>query len=117
MTLPKREFYLTLARDVENDDPKRAAFFREIASYYPDCDRVGYQVDRHGNQNILIDFDNWDELSTEQQRLRGNRGATIALLDRLRFHLEMMDDDIALKEEVDDIRRALNELVEPLSMR
>lgn len=116
LAMSKREFYQILSRDVESDDPKLAAFYREIASYFPDCDQRGYQVSRDGNHNMLIDFDDWDELSTEQQCLRGNRGAAIALLDRLRFHLEMMDDDIGFKEEVDDIRRALNELVEPLSM-
>jgi hypothetical protein len=116
LTLPRREFYLTLARDVEHDAPERAAFFREVASHYPDCDGYGYHIDRDGNRAILIDFDDWDELTNEQRLLRGNRNAAIALLDRLRFHLEMMDDDIELKVEVDNIRRALNDLVEPLSM-
>jgi len=116
LTLPRRDLFLTIARDVEVGDPKGAAFFREVASYYPDCDSRGYQVDRDGHRNMLVDYDDWDELSEEQQRLRGNRGAAIALLDRLRFHLEMMDDDVELKVEVDTIRRALNDIVEPLSM-
>lgn len=116
LTLPRREFYLMLARDLEKDDPKSAAFFREVANYYPDCDSRGYQIDRDGNRNILVDYDDWDELSHEERLLRGNRNAAIAVLDRLRFHLEMMDDDVSLKEEVDNIRRAINDLVEPLSM-
>lgn len=116
LTLPKRELYLMLSREHENSDPKSAAFFREVASFYPDCDRQGYSVDCDRRGNILVDYDDWDELSEEQQRLRGNRGAAIALLDRLRFHVEMMDDDVELKDEVDAIRRALNDLVEPLSM-
>jgi hypothetical protein len=116
LTLPRREFYLILARDVENDVPERAAFYREVASHFPDCDRYGHDVDRDGNRTILVDFDDWDELSDKQRLLRGNRNAAIAILDRLRFHLEMMDDDIELKGEVDTIRRALNDIVEPLSM-
>ncbi len=116
LTLPCRELYLMLARDQEQDDPKRAAFFREVANYYPDCDSRGYQIDRDGNRNILVDYDDWDELSDEERLLRGNRNSTIAVLDRLRFHLEVMDDDVARKEEVDTIRRAINDLVEPLSM-
>jgi hypothetical protein len=82
----------------------------------PDCDSHGYEVGRDGHRNILVDYEDWDELSEEQQRLRGNRGAAVALLDRLRFHLEMMDDNVELKDEVDTIRRALNDIVEPLSM-
>lgn len=116
LTLPRREFYLMLARDLEKDDPKGAAFFREIANHYPDCDSRGHQIDRDGNRNILVDYDDWDELSDEQRLIRGNRNATIAILDRLRFHLEVMEDDVSLKEEIDTIRRAVNDLVEPLSM-
>jgi hypothetical protein len=116
LKLPRRDLFLTLARDVEKDDPKRAAFYREVASHHPDCDPHGYEVDRDGNRNILGDYDDWDEINEEQQRLRGNRGAAIAVLDRLRFHLEMMDDDVELKAEVDSIRRALNDIVEPLSI-
>ncbi len=44
---------------------------------------------------MLVDFDDWDDLTAAQQRLRGNRGSAIALLDRLRFHLETMDDDVS----------------------
>ncbi len=116
LTLPKREFYLMLARDVEIDAPERAAFYREAASHFPDCDGHGYEVDRDGNRRILVDFDDWDELTDEQRLLRGNRNAAIAVLDRLRFHLEMMEDEVELKDEVDTIRRALNDIVEPLSM-
>jgi hypothetical protein len=116
LTLPRRDLFHTLARDLEATDPKRAAFFRDVASCYPDCDPHGHEVDRDRRGNILVDYDDWDELSEEQQRLRGNRGAATALLDRLRFHVEMMDDDVELKDEVDAIRRALNDLVEPLSM-
>ncbi|WP_313558660.1 hypothetical protein [Agrobacterium cavarae] len=116
LTLPRRELYLMLARDLEKDDPKSAAFFREVANHYPDCDSCGYQIDRDGNRNILVDYDDWDELSDEERLLRGNRNSTIAILDRLRFHLEMMDDNVARKEEIDAIRRAINDLVEPLSM-
>ena len=116
LTLPRRELYLMLARDQEKDDPKSAAFFREVASYYPNCDSRGCQIDRDGNRNILVDYDDWDELSDEERLLRGNRNSTIAILDRLRFHLEMMDDDVSRKEEVDTIRRAINDLVEPLLM-
>lgn len=116
LTLPRRELYLMLARDLEKDDPKSAAFFREVANHYPDCESRGYQIDRDGNRNILIDYDDWDELSDEERLLRGNRNAAIAILDRLRFHLEMMDDDVSRKEEVDTIRRGINDLVEPLSM-
>ncbi|MDM7979028.1 MAG: hypothetical protein QUV71_01640 [Rhizobium sp.] len=116
LTLPRRELYLMLARDREQDDPKSAAFFREVANHYRDGDSRGYQIDRDGNRNILVDYDDWDELSDEERLLRGNRNATIAILDRLRFHLEMMDDDVSRKEEVDTIRRAINDLVEPLSM-
>lgn len=116
LTLPRRDLFHTLARDLEDADPKRAAFFREVASYHPDCDSHGHEVDRDSHRNIMVDYDDWDELSEEQQRLRGNRGAAIAILDRLRFHLEMMDDNVELKDEVDTIRRALNDVVEPLSM-
>jgi len=116
LTLPRREFYLTLARDAEHDLPERAAFYREVASHFPDCDAYGHEIDRDGKRAILVDFDDWDELSDEQRLLRGNRNAAIAVLDRLRFHLEMMDDDVELQSQVDAIRRALNELVEPLSM-
>jgi hypothetical protein len=116
LTLPRREFYLTLARDVEHDAPERAAFYRDVASHYPDCDSYGHEVDRDGNRAILVDFDGWDGLSDEERLLRGNRNAAIAVLGRLRFHLEMMEDDVELKVEVDTIRRALNDLVEPLSM-
>jgi hypothetical protein len=116
LTLPRRELYLMLARDREKDDPKSAAFFREVANYYPDCDSRGYQIDRDGNRNILVDYDDWDELSDEERMLRGNRNAAIAVLDRLRFHLEMMGDNVELQVEVDAIRRELNDIVEPLSM-
>jgi len=115
LTLSKRNFYLMLARNIESDAPERAAFYRQVASHYPDCDNHGYGIDRDGNRAILVDFDDWDELTDEQRLLRGNRNAAIAVLDRLRFHLEMMDDEPANKEEVDDIRRALNDLIEPLS--
>ncbi|WP_377295382.1 hypothetical protein [Rhizobium sp. SG2393] len=117
MTLPKRELYLALSRDKEKDDPKTAAFFRELASHYPDYDAWGYHIDRDGRGTMLVDFDDWDDLTAAQQRLRGNRCSAIALLDRLRFHLETMDDDVSRKQEVDTIRHTLNELVEPLSMR
>lgn len=117
LTLPCHEFYLMLARDVEKDDHKQAAFYREIASGYPQCDDHGHEVDRDGNRAILVDYDDWNELSDQQRILRGNRNAAVAVLDRLRFHLEMMDDDAENKEEVDDIRNTLNELIEPLSMR
>lgn len=116
LTLPRRELYLMLARDQEKDDPKSAAFFREVANHYPDCDSRGYQIDRDSNRSILVDYDDWDELTDEERLLRGNRNSTIAILDRLRFHLEMMDDDVSRKEEVDSIRRGINDLVEPLSM-
>lgn len=116
LTLPRRDLFLILARDVEKNDPKRAAFYREIASHFPDCDPRGYEVDRDRDRNILVDYDDWDELDEEQQRLRGNRGAAIDLTNRIRFHLEMMDDDVELKIEVDTIRRALKDIVEPLSV-
>lgn len=116
LTLPRRELYLLIARDREKDNPKSAAFFREVANLYPDCDSHGYQIERDGNRNILIDYDDWDDLSDEERLLRGNRNATIAVLDRLRFYLETMPDDVTRKEEVDDLRRGLNDLVDPLPM-
>lgn len=116
LTLPRREFYQILARDVEDEVPERAAFYREVASHYPDCDRFAHDIARDGRRTVLVEFDDWDELDDQQRLLRGNRNAAIAVLDRLRFHLEMMEDDVSLKEEVDTIRRAINDLVEPLSM-
>jgi hypothetical protein len=116
LLLPRKGLFEMIAREHDEDDPMQAAFYREVASYFPDADINGYSVDRDGRRSILVDFDDWDGLDAAQQRLRGNRNAAIAVLDRLRFHLEMMDDDVDLKDEVDTIRRALNELVEPLSM-
>lgn len=107
LTLPIRDFFEMLARDIEKKDPRSAEFYRSVAAYYPHCDDAGYDVARNRNGNILPDFDDWDELSDAQKLTRGNRNATIAVLDRLRFDLEMMNDDPANNEEIDDIRQAI----------
>jgi hypothetical protein len=115
LDVPIRDIFEMMARDIADSNPQRAAFFRLIAAYYPHHDNNGYIVERDSYGAILIDFDDWDELTDEQKMLRGNRNAAIAVLDRLRSHLEMMDDDLGNKDEVDAVRRALNELIEPLS--
>ncbi|TPK91150.1 hypothetical protein [Mesorhizobium sp. B2-4-17] len=51
--------------------------------------------ERDGSGNILPEFDDWDELTDEEKLVRGNRLAAIAILDRLRFDLETMDDKSA----------------------
>ncbi|MCX5578987.1 hypothetical protein [Kaistia terrae] len=114
MTMPIRDFFEMVAKDTEKHDPKMASFYREVASHYSHCDQKAHSVDRDGNGAILVDYDDWDELTDEQRLLRGNRNAAIAVLDRLRFHLEMLDDNPENKEPVDDIRRTLAELIEPL---
>lgn len=115
MVMSIRELFEMVARDREKYDPKKSAFYREVASHYSHCDQKAYSVDRNGNGAILVDYDDWDELTDEQRLLRGNRNAAIAVLDRLRFHLEMMNDDLGNKEPVDDIRRTLAELIEPIA--
>ncbi|WP_336802171.1 hypothetical protein [Kaistia sp. MMO-174] len=115
LTLPIREFFEILARDLEKGNPEKAAFHRKVASHYSHCDANGCSIDRDGNGTILVDYDDWDELTDEQRLLRGNRNAAIAVLDRLRFHLEMMNDGPENKSEVDDIRRTLGKMIEPLA--
>lgn len=115
-TYSRKELFLLIAESKEKRNAKDAAFFRKVANYYPDCDRDGDSVQRDKDKNILVDFDDWDELSNEQRLVRGNRNSAIAVLDRLRFHLEMMEDEPENNEEVDDIRRGLNEITESISM-
>lgn len=114
LLLPKKELFQMIARERDKDDPVQAAFFREVASHYPEAGHDGYSVDRDGNRNILVDYDDWNELTDEQRLLRGNRNAAIAILDRLRFHLEMMDDNPDHKEKVDEIREGINELAKDI---
>ncbi len=116
LNISRNEIFLLIAQSMEKHDAKEAAFFRKVASYYPNCDKSGHHVDRDKHKNILVDFDDWDELSNEQRLVRGNRNSAIAVLDRLRFHLEMMEDEPENNEEVDDIRRGLNEITESISM-
>ena len=111
MMLSKKEFFLLLSRDKESHDPKAAAFFREAASHCSDVDQFGYSVDRDGKCAILIGYDDWDELTDERKIFRGNCQATIAVLDRLRFDLEMAESLQLGPETVNHIRNSLNTLL------
>jgi hypothetical protein len=114
LTLPAQELYEMLARDVEDADPKRAAFFREVASRYPTMDKSGHTVARDMRGQFLPDCDPWDDMTTDQQAFRGNCNATIALMERIRYELEMMEDDPSRKEQIDHIRRTVGDLLDDL---
>ncbi|TPL10966.1 hypothetical protein FJ938_04605 [Mesorhizobium sp. B2-4-14] len=66
--------------------------------------------ERDGSGNILPEFDDWDELTDEEKLVRGNGLAAIAILDRLRFDLETMDDKSADADRITSIRRLLADL-------
>ncbi|MBB3979341.1 hypothetical protein GGQ64_004581 [Rhizobium azooxidifex] len=112
MTMSIRDFWETVARDMEKSDPKSAAFYREVASHYPQCDNSGMAIERGSRGAILVDFDDWDDLTVEEKLTRGNINATIAALDRLRADLELMNDDPSNNDEIDEIRRALGAILE-----
>ncbi|EJL51637.1 hypothetical protein PMI09_04427 [Rhizobium sp. CF122] len=112
MTMSKRELWETVARNFDKSDPKSAAFYREVAEHYPECDNSGYAIERNSRGAILFDVDDWDALSIEEKLTRGNINATIAILDRLRADLERMSDDPSNNDEIDEIRRALASIVE-----
>lgn len=108
--MPMRNVFEMFARENDNLDPKSAAFFRDVASHYPHCDSQGHGIDRNGNGAILYDYDDWDAMSVEEKELRGSCNAAIAVIDRLRFELEMMDN-VDRMEEVNIIRRTLADLI------
>ncbi len=110
--VPIRDLFEMMARDIESSDPQRAAFFRLVAAHHPHCDENGYAVERDSRGAILFDFDDWDSLSIEEKLTRGNINATIAIIERLRFDLEKMNDDPANNEKVSEIRRIVGKIVE-----
>jgi hypothetical protein len=112
LLVPRKSIFEMMAREHDDDDPMQAAFYREVASYFPDADHSGYSVDRDGNRNILIDYDDWEGLTDAEKLTRGNRNAAIAVLDRLRFDLEMMNDDPVNNAEISEIRQAIAAVIE-----
>ena len=109
-SVPMRDLYEHYAMKVEDRDPQFAARLRETATTLPIVDHPTNPTERDKNGNILPDFDDWDELTDEEKINRGNRLATIAILDRLRFELEMTSDNADDAERVTHIRRALADL-------
>ncbi|MCF6369497.1 hypothetical protein [Rhizobium halophilum] len=112
LTLPIREVFEMIARDIESKNPRSAEFYRSVAAYYPHCDDAGHEIERDTRGDPLPDLDDWDELSDEEKLTRGNINATIAILDRLRFDLEKMNDDPDNNNEVNEIRRGLAAIIE-----
>lgn len=112
LTIPIRDVFEMLARDVENRDPQAAHFYRNVAAYYPYCDDLGYEIERDRRGNVVVDGEDWDELTYDQKLTRGNINATIAVLDRLRFDLEKMNDNPENNAEVDEIRRGLAAIID-----
>ena len=112
MTMPKRELWETVAGNFDKTDPKSAAFYREVASHYPECDSSGYAIERNSRGAIVFGYDDWDEIPEEVKLIRGNINAAIAVVDRLRAYLERMNDDPSNDDEVDEIRRSLGAIIE-----
>jgi len=112
LTIPIRDVFEMLARDIENRDPKAAHFYRSVAAHYPHCDDFGYELERDRRGNVVVDSEDWDELTYDQKLTRGNINATIAILDRLRFDLEKMNDDPDNNNQVNEIRRGLAVIIE-----
>jgi hypothetical protein len=112
MTMSKRELWETVAGNFDKADPKSAAFYREVALHYPECDSSGYAIERNSLGAILFDYDDWDDLSSEEKLTRGNINAAIAAVDRLRAYLERMSDDPSNGDEIDEIRRSLGDILE-----
>jgi len=103
---PLRDFYLLLARESDDRDPKGAAELREIADCYPDVDR-GDVIERDSRGNMVIEEDDWDDLTDAQKIHRGNTNAAIAAADRIRYQLE---NAAYYEETADDVTRVRREL-------
>lgn len=101
-----RNFYLLLARQADDTDPRWAAELREIADHYPDSDG-GEIIQRDSRGNVLAEHDDWDELTDEQKIHRGNVNAAIAVVDRIRYELENAEFDYDVTEDVTRVRREL----------
>lgn len=106
-----RDLYEHFARVHEADNPQFAARLLESASHWPHVDdRPHMPFERDGHGNILPDLDDWDDLTDEKKVCRGNRLTAIAILDRLRFDLESMDDKSVDADRINSIRQMLAEM-------
>ena len=112
VALPVRRLFELLEEDAEATRLEDAIFYREVACHYDYCDKYGNLVPRNATGALLVDYDDWDELTPEQKLIRGNVSAATSLIDRLRHELDGMSHDPANSHLVDDIRRTLAGLVE-----
>jgi hypothetical protein len=112
LDIPIRDVFEMMAREAERRDPQSAAFFRSVAAYYPHCCDAGYEIERDRRGNAIPECHDWDGLTDDEKLTRGNINATIAILDRLRFDLEKMNDDPDNNNEVNEIRRGLAAIIE-----
>jgi len=58
----------------------------------------------------IDEYGNWGRLSEEARANRGNRYATIAILDQIRNTLEMMNDTAEHAELIKEAKRNLTEM-------
>ncbi|MDK1488641.1 hypothetical protein QN219_01000 [Sinorhizobium sp. 7-81] len=101
-----RQFYLSAAAEADDKEPQWAAFLREVADYYPDTNG-GEIIDRDSRGNIVVEEDDWDDLTDEQKIHRGNVNAAIAVVDRIRYQLE---NAAYYYDTADDVTRVRREL-------
>lgn len=106
MVFSIRQLYLGAAVQVEDKEPKWAAFLRELADCYPDVDQ-GELIERDSRGNVVLEEDDWDDMTDEQKIHRGSVNAAIANVDRIRYELEMLAFSYDEADEVTRIRRAL----------
>lgn len=102
-----RSLFELLAREADDKNPRRAGLLRKAAAHYPDTYPAGDVIERDNLGNIVVEDDDWDELTDEQKIHRGNVNAAIANVDRIRYEVEMMFDSYDDSEEVTRIRRGL----------
>lgn len=105
-----RRLYELLAKEADDKDPVEAALLRKAAGHYHDTYPSGDVIIRDSLTNIVVEEDDWDELTDEQKIFRGNVNAAIANVDRIRYELEMRIDSYDDADDVTRVRRALSEI-------